>query len=263
MSGEAGCGLTNKKMTKGIIYYTGNNIGAPIFLLVQEYILKAGLPIVSCSLKPIEFGQNIVIKGERSYPTMVKQILTALENSTAKYVFFTEHDCLYPKSHFDFTPSEDDVFYYNEHVYRWWFEGDTAIRHDRMLPLSCLCVNRKFALEHYRMRQRKIEEWGLDHFRSREPRLARIWGYEPGTKKRRRGGLTDDDFDTWYSKDPVIDIRYWGTFSSPKIHLSDFKHQPTGWQERNIKDIPGWDLMSIFPIETRQSFKKLRGGYIK
>ena len=69
---------------------------------------------------------------------MVKQILTALENSTTDYVFFTEHDVLYPKCHFDFTPPRDDIFYYNANVWRWFYPEDTAITHDRMLPLSSL-----------------------------------------------------------------------------------------------------------------------------
>lgn len=240
-------------MTKGIVYYTDNRIGEPIFSLVQKYILESDLPIISCSLKPIEFGKNIVVEGERSYPTMVKQILTALENSSAKYVFFCENDVLYPKSHFDFTPPKDNIFYYNENVWRWWIYGDTAIRYERMLPLSCMCANREFVLDHYRMRQRKIEEWGLDHFRSREPRMARLWGYEPGTKKKKRGGLTDDDFETWNSEDPVIDLRHRKTFSSPKIKLEDFKHAPKNWQEINIKDIPKWNLASLFPAEMRCS----------
>ena len=230
---------------KSIIYYTDNRIKEPIKSMVQESLLKAELPIVSCSLKPINFGTNIVIDGQRSYPTMVRQILTALEHSKEKYVFFCEHDVLYPKSHFDFTPPEDNIFYYNENVWRWWAEGDVAIRYERMLPLSCMCCNKDFALEHYRMRQRKIEEWGLDHFRSREPRMARLWGYEPGTKKKRRGGLTDDDFETWSSESPVIDIRHRKTFSSPKIHLKDFKHKPTNWQEINIDQIKGWELKQL------------------
>lgn len=230
---------------KTIIFYTDNRIKEPIKSLVRGLLLEVELPIVSCSLKPIDFGTNIVIEGQRSYPTMVRQILTALENSKEKYVFYAEHDVFYPKSHFDFTPPRDDIFYYNENVYRWWSKGETAIRYDRMLPLSCMCCNREFALEHYRMRQSKIEEWGLDHFRSREPRLARLWGYEPGTKKKKRGGLTNDDFDTWSSKEPVIDIRHKNTFSSPKIHLKDFKHAPENWQEINIDEVPGWNLREL------------------
>ena len=224
-------------MDKGIIYYTDCRIGKPIIPLCQRELLKANLPIVSCSLKPIDFGYNIVIDAKRSYPTMVRQIIIALEHSSAKYVFFCEHDVIYHPSHFDFTPTKDNIFYYNDNVWRWRVGEDKAIRYERMLPLSCMCVNRKFALDHYRMRQRKIKEWGLDHFRSREPRLARLWGYEPGTKKKKRGGLTDDDFDTWTSEYPNLDIRHKWTFSSPKITLDSFKHPPKKWEEKSIKDI--------------------------
>lgn len=239
---------------KGIIFYTDNKLeGTSIFKIVQEQLLKAGLPIVSCSLKPINFGKNIVIEGQRSYPTMIRQIITCLENSDVDYVFFCENDVLYPISHFDFIPPKDNIFYYNSNVWRWWLGSDKAIRYDRMLPLSCLSVNRKFALYHYQMRAEKIKEWRLDEIRSREPRWARLWGYEPGTKKKKRGGFTDDDFDTWYSKDPVIDIRHSKTFSKPKITLDSFKHQPIGWQEISIKDIPLWNLVSLFPPEMKSS----------
>lgn len=235
---------------KGIIYYTDNRLAEPLFSIVQDLLLKIELPIVSVSLKPIEFGKNIVVKGSRGYVSYINQILTALENSTSENVFFCEHDVLYPKSHFDFIPPEKNIFYYNENVWRWWSEGNTVIRYDRMLPLSCMCCNREFAIEHYRMRKKRIYEQGLDQFRSREPRFARLWGYEPGTKKKRRGGLTDDDFDTWHSKIPVIDVRYKGTFSSPKIHLKDFKHKPENWQEKNIDQIEGWDLKYYEIINT-------------
>lgn len=233
---------------KGIIYYTANKISGPIIETAKKHLRESDLPITSCSLKPIDLGENILFDGKRSYPTMVNQIVTALENSKAKYVFFAEDDVLYHKSHFNFIPPKDDVFYYNKNVWRWWCEGQKAIRYDRMLPLSCMCANREFALEHYKMRQKKIIEWGLDEFRSREPRKARIWGYEPGTKKKRRGGFTDDDFDTWCSEYPNIDIRHRHTFSSPKIHLKDFKHKPTNWEEINIDQIIGWDLKKYYEI---------------
>lgn len=235
-------------MTKGIIFYTDNRIKEPIKSAVRKALLQSDLPIVSVSLEPIDFGKNIVIKGERSYPTMIRQILTALEESETDNVFFCEHDVLYHKSHFDFTPQYNSIFYYNSNVWRWWYGSDKVIKHHRMLPLSCLCVNRDFALRHYKFRQQKIEEFGLDEFRSREPRKGRIWGYEPGTKKIKRGGLTDDDFDTWESDIATIDIRHPNTFSAPKIQLSDFKHQPTGWKEIPIEQIPGWDLKTLFNL---------------
>ena len=49
-------------MTKGIIYYTDNRLDEPIFSAVQREILKAGLPVVSCSLKPVSFGKNVVLE---------------------------------------------------------------------------------------------------------------------------------------------------------------------------------------------------------
>jgi hypothetical protein len=232
----------------GIIYYTDNRIGEPIRSTVRKYILEAGLPITSASLQPIDFGDNAVIDGVKSYPTMVREIISCLERSTADYVFFCEHDVLYHKSHFDFTPPKDNIFYYNNNVWRWRAWDNIAITYSRMLPLSCLCANRKFVLEHYKMRERKIYEWGLSEFRSREPRLARIWGYEPGTKKIKRGGLTDDDFEMWSSEYPVIDIRHRKSFSRPKCTLEEFKHLPIDWREVPIEKIPGWDLRRLFNI---------------
>ena len=232
--------------TRGVIFYTDNRIGEPIRSIVQKHILESGLPITSTSLKPIDFGDNTVVEGERSYPTMVKQIISCLERSTTEYVFFCEHDVLYPESHFDFTPPKDDIFYYNSHVWRWRLWDDTAVTYDRMLPLSVMCVNREFALNHYRMRGKKIEEMGWSKTRSREPRWVRRMGYEPGTKKKRRGGLTDDNFETWRSEHPVIDVRHKGTFSSPKVKLEDFKHKPKWWKEIPIEEIKSWDLKGIF-----------------
>jgi hypothetical protein len=216
--------------------------------MARKYILESGLPITSVSLKAIQFGKNIVVEGERSYPTMVKQILTALENSRDDYVFFTEHDVLYPKCHFDFTPPKDNIFYYNSNIWRWRCWDDKAITYDRLLSLSCLCVNRKFALEHYKFRQKKVLELGLDEFRSREPRWARRWGYEPGTKKIKRGGFNDDDFETWSSEYPIVDIRHTKTFSRPKVTLEEFTHPPTNWRVIPIEEIPGWNLRKMFKL---------------
>jgi hypothetical protein len=238
-------------MDKSIIYYTDNRLREPMWSLAQKYISASGLPIVSCSLKPINFGQNIVLEGRlRSYPTMAEQILMALEASTSKYVFFCEHDVLYHPSHFDFTPPTDDTYYYNVNNWRWWFGHDKAITYDGLTSLSSLCCDRELAIKHYKHRLELIEKWGLDKIRSREPRWARKFGYEPGTKKCKNGGVTDEDHVKVRSAFPNIDIRHRGTFSAPKITLESFKHKPETWEERKIEDIEGWDLRSLFKINT-------------
>lgn len=233
-------------MTKGIIYYTDNRLSEPIFSLVQDQIKKSDLPITSITRSPILFGTNYTVSSSPGYLTMLHQITLGLQKATQDYVFFCEHDVLYPQSHFDFIPPTDNIFYYNDHIWRWDYPTDRAITYDRLICLSGLCVNRLFALAHYESRLKKIAALGLRQD-SHEPIWARRWGYEPGTKKTTRGGFSDDDFSTWHSKDPLIDIRHSKTFSPPKVTLTSFKHLPTGWRETSLDRIPGWNVKSLFP----------------
>jgi len=236
-------------MSKGIIYYTDNRLGEPIFSVVQKQILKSGLLIVSVSLKPANFGKNIVMDLSPGFVTMIKQIIKGLESSKSDYIFFCEHDVLYPLSHFDFTPPKNNIFYYNTNVWRWKYPDNLAITYDRLISLSGLCVNRKFALNHYIMRLKKIKELNFENDKRHEPIWARVWGYEPGTKKTRRGGFSDDDFETWTSKYPMIDIRHGRTFSPSKVSLDRFRHKPTNWREITLDKIPGWNLDKLFSIK--------------
>jgi hypothetical protein len=88
----------------------------------------------------------------------------------------------------------------------------------------------------------------LDKVRSREPRWARKFGYEPGTKKRRSGGVSDEDHIKRRSELPNVDIRHHKTFSAPKITLDSFKHPPIDWQEIRVDKIPGWNLETLFHL---------------
>ncbi|KKU88100.1 hypothetical protein A3A64_00790 [Candidatus Gottesmanbacteria bacterium RIFCSPLOWO2_01_FULL_48_11] len=223
---------------KGIIYYTDNRLGEPIFSAVQQQLLKSGLPIVSVSLAPITFGRNIVRVGEPGYISMVDQIVTALEASGADYVFFCEHDVLYHPSHFDFTPAKDDVYYYNMNNWRWAYPGNKIIRYDGLTSLSQLCVRTTLALQHFKTRQERMYAIGLEKFRTKDPHHARVWGYEPG---RKTGGNGE-----WYSPSPNIDIRHATTFTLRKVGLKDFRTKPTGWKETTLDNIPGWDVQSLF-----------------
>lgn len=234
--------------TKGIIYYTDNRLREPIFSLAQRIILKANLPIVSVSLKPLDFGKNFVLNLSPGFISMLKQITKGLEDSSSDYVFFCEHDVLYPVSHFDFTPKRDDIFYYNTYVWRWKYPDNLAITYDRLISLSSLCVNRKFALDHYKRRLAKIKKMGWEKDTRREPLWARLWGYEPGTKRTGRGGFSDDNFETWRSKDPIIDIRHGRTFSQSKVTLDSFIHKPENFRETTLDKISGWNLKKVFNL---------------
>lgn len=236
-------------MDKGVIYYSDSRIKEPVKSVVINLIKESNLPVTSCTLAPLDFGNNIVHDGVRGYVSYINQIYKCLDNAKEDYVFFCEHDVLYPKCHFDFQPPEDDVFYYNTNIWRWWIVGGWAVSYDELKSLSGMCVNREFAREHYAKRIEHMYRLGLDKFGSREPRQGQLWGYEPGTKRTRRGGFSDDKSEEWFSEIPIVDIRHTRTFSSPKINLDDFKHPPHNWKEVDYKDIPGWDLDKLFDLE--------------
>jgi hypothetical protein len=234
---------------RGIIYYTDSRDISVIPVCREQLLRASSLPIVSCSLKPLELGTNLVLEGrERSYPTMATQILMALKASTAKYVFFCEHDVLYHPSHFDFTPERDNIYYYNVNNWRWEFPKDRAISYDELTSLSGLCCNRELAVKHYEYRLKLIDKWGLDLVRSREPRWARKFGYEPGTKKRKNGGVTNEDHIKRRSEFPNVDIRHAKTFSKPKVTIDSFKHIPETFREITLDQIPGWNIKQLFNL---------------
>jgi hypothetical protein len=230
-------------MTKGIIYYTSNDLDPVIMRACQKQLDKSPVKnIISVSLKPIDFGNNIVIHLKSGYLTMVKQILTGLQAIKADVVFLAEHDVLYHHSHFGFEQMRD-LYYYNVNVWRWDYPQDRAINYDYIKSQSGLCASRQLLIDHYLKRLRFIERKGYDRDAGKDPRYARVMGYEPGCKTRRQGGISDESSEMWQSTYPNIDIRHEKTFTLRKVDLSSFKHKPdkATWKEVRLKEIPGWD----------------------
>jgi hypothetical protein len=146
-------------LKKGIIYYTDNQLNLKIAHLCKKNIKSMGLPITSASLKPMnDMGKNVVIHMKRGYLAMFKQILAALEASDADIVYFCEHDWLYDKSHFDFTPPKKDVYYYNKNWWRVRVADGLAVKYDTQL-LPGICAYRELLLNHYRKRVERLEKY--------------------------------------------------------------------------------------------------------
>ena len=208
---------------KGIVYYTDNRCEETVVRAVQKQLTSIGLPIVSVSLKPIAFGENIVFNGERGRLTMFKQIIVGLENSTADIIFFAEHDVLYHPSHFEFIPTRKDIFYYNEN--RWRVDLKTGQALFYLCPsTSGLCAYKDLLVAYYRNRIARIEKEGYDH---RE-------GYEPG--------LQDHTLETWMSEYPNIDIRHGHNLTQSRWSQEEFKDKNTcrGWTMAD--EVPGWGV---------------------
>lgn len=209
--------------SKGIIYYTDNQVKLKLAREVQRRLRGIGLPITSSSLKPMDnMGDNMHLDRKRGVMTMFKQILLCLEYSKADIVFFCEADVLYDPSHFDFTPEDRQMFYYNTN---WWSVGraDKAVTWDAN-RVSQLCCFREYALDYYRKRIQEIEENGFNR------------SYEPG-------GRDETKYRRWTSEVANIDVLHGNNLTSRKWSPNDFRDKSTGqnFQETTVDKIPGWD----------------------
>ena len=218
-------------VSKGIVYYTDNQLDPVIEKKCQDQLRHASNQhrIVSVSLKPMDFGDNIHLPLERGYLSMFKQILTGLEALDTDVAFLCEADVLYHPSHFDFIPPKNDVYYYNMNSWQLRWSDGFAITYDRK-QVSGLCANRKFLITHYKERIRRIEAEGKFNYRM---------GFEPGTHGRDE---KVDDFkaEGWRSDFANIDIRHNTNLTKSRWHPSEFRNHRScrNWKESNT--IEGW-----------------------
>jgi len=189
-----------------------------------------GYPIVSVSLKPLNFGENIVLNLKRGHLAMAKQQLAGLERLNTDIVFMVEHDVLYPKEHFDFTPPKKDVFYYD---LNWWKVrvSDGQALHFKAKQVSGLCAYRGILIDYYRKRVAMIESGEIGGRRH----------FEPGGRHRDAyDKLTNLGFDTWFSEIPYVDIRHDTTVTRNIFDPSGYRGQVVDWTLQDF--VPWWGV---------------------
>jgi len=217
-------------LSQGLVYYTDNEADEAITAPVRRQIKRAAgdRQIVSVSLRPVEFGQNITLDDERGALTMFRQILAGLEESQADVIFLVEHDVLYHPSHFDFEPEKEDVFYYNQNTWKVDAATGKALFYYAN-QTSGLCAYRPLLLEHYRKRVAMVERHGF----------SRRIGFEPGTH-RRKERVDNYTAQTWMSEYPNIDIRHGRNLTASRWSKEEFRNQKhcKGWTEAD--EVPGW-----------------------
>lgn len=217
--------------TKGIVYYSDCRGDASMLSAVREQLARvAPGPIVSVTLSPVAFGRNVVLALERGYLTMFRQILAGLEALDTDVAFLCEHDVLYDRSHFAFTPQRADVYYYNQNTWKVDAASGHAL-HYRCSQTSGLCADRQLLLEHYRKRIAIVERDGF----------SRRIGFEPGTHNRPER-VDDLQAETWMSSVPNIDIRHGHNLTPSRWRRDQFKNQRfcEGWEESDR--VPGWGI---------------------
>jgi len=218
-------------VSTGCLYYTDNSLDETVARVCQRQLKKAinGKKLVSVSLKPMDFGQNIVLDLKRGYLTMFKQILAGLEALDTDVVFFCEHDVLYHPSHFEFTPPKQDVFYYNGNYWFLRLTDGFALHYD-VSPLSGLVAYREPLIKHFKERIALVEKEGFSY----------NIGFEPMTHGR-IDWKTKYGFEVYHSSSPNIDISHGKNVTQKRWTQDKFRRKPTNWTEANIDTIPGWD----------------------
>ena len=225
------------ELSKSLLYYTDNQLDIDIMDTCQRQLRKCARQnrIVSVSLEPLDFGDNVPLALERGNLTMFKQILAGLEELETDVVFFCEHDVLYHPSHFDFIPPEKDKFYYNTNVWKLRLKDGHAMRVTDCRQTSGLCAYKELLVEHYRKRVAMVEENGF----------SKKMGFEPGTHGRAER-VDDYKSDTWESHRPNIDIRHDKNLTSSRWSKDKFRNKryTEGWTESD--NIPGWGSLDWF-----------------
>lgn len=220
-------------VNRGAIYYSDGGAPKGIQDTVQAHIKYAIDDIASCTLVPMDMGRNTVLDMERGYITMHRQMLTALEASTADIVYFTEHDVVYHSSHFSFVPPKRDVFYYNTNIWQLRLEDGFMFRTDDCRKLSQLVCYRDFAVEHFKKRLAYLGAGGD----------MRRLGFEPGTQRRvPELNAISDRFESEY---PNIDVRHTKNLTPSRWRKDQFRNKiyTRGWQE--AYEVEGWDMEDL------------------
>jgi len=174
---------------------------------------------VSASLKPMShFGNNIYVRGKRGRLSYFKQIVAALNASTAEYVFFCEHDVLYHPTHFDYTPT-DGKFCFNRNVVKWRYPEPHFLSVDNCEQVSGMCAKREVALKWYEDKLKKLENGEWDGH------------YEPQHNREH-----------WHSSYPNVDIRHNKNITKNRWSPEEFRNKKytEGWTESNC--VAGWEL---------------------
>lgn len=137
-------------MNKTVLYYTSNQEDQKFEEKIRKNTLEksTGLPIISVSQKPIDFGENICV-GDigHSYESEWKQIYEGAQSANSQYLVFAEADFLYPEDYFNFTPEGKNLYRYNN-VWILWKKGSNKFRRKKYSE-GAQIVKRDYIIKKY------------------------------------------------------------------------------------------------------------------
>ena len=140
-----------------VIYYTANRAPEEFARRVREHLLwaSAGIPIISVSQKPIDFGGNIHAKGlVPSFYNVYRQILMGAERAKTEFVACAEDDTLYVPEYFNYKPPTN-AFYYNRNC---WHLRPKGFFYRRNVLMSQCVAPTELMVDALRRRFEKFKE---------------------------------------------------------------------------------------------------------
>lgn len=204
-----------------VLYYTSNLENEDFLARVRGKLrhLAAGIPIVSVSQKPINFGHNICVGevGLSSY-NIRRQILIGAESAMTDFVALVEDDSLYPPNHFVVQDRFDDsTMYYNRKVYMLSTRTRMFARKASFFTGSII-VGRNYLIESLKkMLSKAKSEWIDDKYHD-SPRKRMIL--------RTFRSFNNDSFKVRYS---IVSVDH-------ERSMHPFMHNT----RRNLGEVPGW-----------------------
>jgi hypothetical protein len=197
-----------KKITpkRTIVYFTDSRLEEGLDSAVRKQLLKAanGIPIISVSQKPIDFGKNICVGIKpRSYLSLYQQLLIGIKAAQPNTIIFScEHDVFYNPEYFEFTPPRENRIFFNRNRYYWQRNSDCFYHAHGNRALSQGVGHKGAFLNYAREQVRK--------------------------RKDNVPCLNKGAFDNFTSKYPNVDIRHGGNFSQSWVFVDEdqSKHEP-------------------------------------
>ncbi len=107
-----------------IIFLTANKVPKKWAKFQKKVLLKAskGLPIITISREPLDWGINILQTGSYGTSNIYFQLLRGAKLATTPFIGVAEDDALYPTKHFHCFRPPLDTFAYNHNrlgIYTW------------------------------------------------------------------------------------------------------------------------------------------------
>ena len=207
-------------LNKTILYYTSNQENQKFEKWMMGIISEnsGGLPIVSVSQKPIDFGKNICVGdvGCSSF-NMWRQILIGLKEIKTEYVIFTEADCLYPPEYFDFDPPDGNFYRYNN-VWIVFYRG-RAVAYKKHWSNAAQIGKRDYLLQ------------ALEEYFEGQPQWADKW-YATNKDGTRREDYNGVPFEYFKGEVPCISFKTGKGLTTKTVFKSGVKNC--------LEDLPYW-----------------------